>query len=80
MAHGKQILLMSNSQNATVTFNFGPTMRFPPEGLGTKMLPMSDRVEEMTIEQSLSDVMFLAMFNYDKYVRKRELRHKQQWQ
>ncbi|XP_066919596.1 set1/Ash2 histone methyltransferase complex subunit ASH2-like [Clytia hemisphaerica] len=52
-------------KNATVTFNFGPKFRFKPRGISYK--PMSDRVEEMAVEQSLSDVLFLSNFEFDKW-------------
>ena len=52
-------------KNATVTFNFGPRFRFSPKGVTYK--PMSERVDEMAIEQSLADVLFLSCFEHDKW-------------
>uniref|UniRef100_A0A915BW96 B30.2/SPRY domain-containing protein n=1 Tax=Parascaris univalens TaxID=6257 RepID=A0A915BW96_PARUN len=44
-------------QNATVRCNFGPRFRFPPPK-GAK--PMSARVEELYVEQTLSDILFFV--------------------
>lgn len=44
-------------QSATVRCNFGPRFRFPPPK-GVK--PMSARVEELYVEQTLSDILFLV--------------------
>lgn len=52
-------------KNATVTFNFGPKFKFKPRG--TSCNPMSDRISDMAIEQSLSDVLFLTCFEHEKW-------------
>ncbi|KHN89191.1 Set1/Ash2 histone methyltransferase complex subunit ASH2, partial [Toxocara canis] len=44
-------------QNATVRCTFGPRFRFaPPKGAK----PMCERVEELYVEQTLSDIIFLV--------------------
>eukprot|EP00794_Sanderia_malayensis_P016819 gene16818-18515_t len=51
-------------KNTTVTFNFGPDFQFPPEKVEYK--PMSERVFELEVEQTLADLMYLACFEVDK--------------
>lgn len=52
-------------KNATVTFNFGPDFKYPPKDLECKS--MFDRVEEMSVEQSLADVIFLTCHEDKKW-------------
>lgn len=52
-------------KNATVTFNYGPKFKYPPKDV--KYRPMSDIVEDMAVEQSLSDLIYLACFEDAKW-------------
>lgn len=52
-------------KNATVTFNFGPQFKYPPKDINYKS--MFDRIEEMTVEQSLADVVFLSCHEDEKW-------------
>ena len=52
-------------KNSTVTFNFGPELKYPPKDMEYKT--MYDRVDEMAIEQSLADLLFLTCFEHEKW-------------
>jgi len=51
-------------KNSAVALNFGPDFQYPPETVNYR--PMSDRVLELEIEQSLADLIYLATFEVDK--------------
>ena len=57
-------------RNATVTFNFGPRFKYPPQDVEYKSL--HDRVEEMAVEQSLADLVFLSCFEDEKWKNRRK--------
>lgn len=57
-------------KNATVTFNFGPSFRYPPKDLTYQ--PLSDRVEEMAVEQSLADLLYLTSHEDEKWREKKK--------
>ncbi|XP_074647250.1 set1/Ash2 histone methyltransferase complex subunit ASH2-like isoform X2 [Tubulanus polymorphus] len=44
-------------KNATVTMNFGPEFKFPPEGL-EEYKPLSEVTSEAMIEHALADILF----------------------
>ena len=52
-------------KNSTVTFNYGPKFKYPPKEL--KYKPMSAFVDEMAVEQSLADLMYLVCFEDTKW-------------
>ena len=49
---------LASFKNAKVKVNFGPKFSFPPKDL--KFRPMSDRAEELAVEQAMSDMRFFA--------------------
>ena len=57
-------------KNSTVEFNFGPKFKFLPSLPFYK--PMSDRVEQMAVEQSLSDLIYLVCFEDEKRSKKKK--------
>ena len=57
-------------KNATVTFNFGPKLKYPPQDIEYKTL--YERVGEMEVEQSLADLIFLACFEDEKWNSRRK--------
>lgn len=62
--HGSYFPASSMYKNAAVSFNFGPEFQCPPQNLDYK--PMSARVFESEVEQSLADLLYLAAFEIDK--------------
>ncbi|KAI1727461.1 set1/Ash2 histone methyltransferase complex subunit ash-2 [Ditylenchus destructor] len=59
-------------RNATLRCNFGPTFKYPPPGLkstakvqsltddGDAILPMSERAEQIHVEQCLADMLYMV--------------------
>ena len=45
-------------KNAHVKFNFGPKFKHKPEGLIIK--PICDRVKELEVEQTMSDMLYFT--------------------
>jgi Set1/Ash2 histone methyltransferase complex subunit ASH2 len=46
-------------KQAHIKFNFGPRFKFPPQG-APKFKAMSERVRELEVEQTMSDMRFFS--------------------
>lgn len=57
-------------KNATVTFNYGPKFKYPPQNI--EYSPMSSFVQVMAIEQALSDMLYLSVFEDNKWNNRRK--------
>ncbi|OQV21068.1 Set1/Ash2 histone methyltransferase complex subunit ASH2 [Hypsibius exemplaris] len=66
---GQYFPCISLYKNATVKVNYGPRFDFPPTGLS--FLPMSDRVHESSVEQTMSDMLYSITCTAD-FIRPRE--------
>jgi len=47
-------------KNAHVKYNFGPKFKFRPEGVSVGYKPICDRVKELEVEQTVSDMLYFT--------------------
>ena len=47
-------------KSAHIKYNFGPKFKFRPEGINVSYKPISDRVKELEVEQTMADMLYFT--------------------